>query len=206
MEGNQISRYMVVDSRQIPLAKAVLESAADAVSWQIRVLDDRVDQVLKHEVVQLISLSENTVSLLGRIVRSRGNRVVIERLGELGADVRENLRIPIRFDSFIYPLTGTWTGRRRVIAHDISCGGIAFFCSDHLDDQERVEIVISVTSRPVILTAEVIRARNVAGSAPLYATRFADLIDDEETIVREAVFDIQLQTRADRREKGTILS
>ena len=200
----EAGRYLVADSRHLPLARAVLESPQDAPTWQIRVLDGGVEQVLDHEMLELISLGDNAASLVGRVVRRRDDRLVLERMGELGNEVRENLRMPVRFHSYIYPVSGAWKGRRAVQAHDVSCGGMAFFCEDHLEDGERVEVVVPVNKEPLVLQAEVLRVRLSSRTTPLYAAKFTDLLYDEEVLVREAVFSIQLQARESG--KGAVVS
>lgn len=187
--------YLLLDSRSAPLARALLESPADAPRWQIQVLDGKVEAVLEHEVVQIVGFSSDVPALLGRIIQRRGDRIVLEKLRALGDDVRQNLRMPVRFSSFIYPLTGRWTGRREVVSHDLSCGGISFFCREQLEERERLEIVIPITAEPLLLSCEVIRERPSSRGTPLYAAKFVDLCDEEEAMVREAVFDVQLQNR-----------
>lgn len=197
------NKYLAVDSRHMPLARVILDSPTQAALWQIRVLDGRVKAVLEHEVVQLVSMSEKEPSLLGRVLRFRGDQIALEPLRKLGEDVRQNLRMPVRFDSFIYPVTGAWTGRRKVVVHDMSCGGAAFFCPEALEEDEVVEVVIPVTAQPLVLKAKILRTRPSASDVELYATQFVDMIHDEESMVREAVFGIQIQNRDDREKENT---
>ena len=197
-------RYLVADSRHMPLARAVMESPQDAPNWQIRILEGEAEKVLDHEMVELISLGDNGTTLVGRIVRHRDDRFVLEPVGQLGEEIRENLRMPVRFHSFIYPVEGKWRGRRPIVAHDVSCGGMAFFCEEHLENGERVEVVVPVNKEPLVLQAEILRPRLSSRQIPLYATKFIDLIHDEEVLVREAVFSIQLQNRDSG--KGAVVS
>lgn len=194
-ETQDNGKYLLVDSRQAPLARAVLESSAQAQNWQIRILDDKIDEVMKHELVQMVSMVDGAPSLLGRIIRNRGDRIVVEPLHPLEESLRQNLRMPVRFESFIYPLSGKWTGRRTVQSLDLSCGGIAFYCEQVLEDREQVEVVIPITGQPLVLRCEVIRQRPSSRSAELlYACKFVDLCEGEERMVREAVFGVQLRS------------
>ena len=107
-----------------------------------------------------------------------------------------NLRVPVQFKSFIYPLTGRWKGRREVESNDLSCGGVAFFTNHGLQIGEQVEIVVPVTSEPLVVRCELLRLRPTERSeSMMYAAKFVELCDDEETMLREAVFNLQLTGR-----------
>lgn len=183
--------YILLDSKSMPLARAVLLSPVEALNWQIQVLDSKMEQVLEHGVVQLVGMSDDVPALLGRITHHRGDRISVEKLRALGEEIRQNLRVPVHFQSFIYPLDGKWKGRRAVEGNDLSCGGISFFCSERLEEKERLEVVIPITEEPVILACEILRIR--PGGRTLYAAKFTDICHDEEKLVREAVFSVQLQ-------------
>ncbi len=185
-----------MDSQNTVLARGHVESPPDAPNLQVRIEDDKIRDVMDHEELQLIGLEKDAPTILGRIVRHRGDVVVLEKIKCLGIEFRENLRMPVRFRSFIYPLTGAWRGRRPVSSHDLSCGGISFFCEAVLDPGERVEIVIPITTAPLILRCEVLRQRPSHREIPLYAAKFVELCDDEERMVREAVFSVQVSTRS----------
>ena len=94
----------------------------------------------------------------------------------------------------MYPVTGWWKGQRAFRAKDLSCGGIAFYSAYPLEDREIVEMVLPVTDSPLIVKTQVIREVNEVGSPPLYAAKFVDLIQDEEALIRKAVFSIQIRT------------
>ena len=55
------------------------------------------------------------------------------------------------------------------------------------------------TEEPVILICEVLRRQELQNDRYMYATKFVDMCEDEEVVVREAVFSLQLQNR-DARE------
>lgn len=122
----QSNAYLLLDSRNAPLARGLLESPPESPTWQVRVLDDKISAVMEHEEIQLVSMASSGTALLGRILRSRNDFVVLEKLQRLDSDMRQNLRMPTHFHSFLYPLTGSWRGRREIEANDLSCGGLAF--------------------------------------------------------------------------------
>lgn len=199
-KGNEKKKfYLLLDSGGTVLARGSLESPPDFYNVQIRVTDGKVMEVMEHEDLQLIALEEDAQNLIGRIIGRRGDVIVLEKLKNLGAEARQNLRMPVTFDSFIYPLTGAWTGRRRVRANDLSCGGISFFCDEPLENGEQMEVVIPVTNQPLVLRCKILRRRLSGGTGTLYAAEFADTCDDEERLVREAVFSIQIKSHASGR-------
>ena len=187
--------YLLLDSVNTPLARGRMEGPANGNILQMLVLDNDVEKVAKHEVIVLMSMSGSEPPLQCRIVRQRGDRVALEKIASLDPDLRRNLRVPIKFDTFIYPITGQWRGRRAVQSIDLSCGGVAFYGDGGLETGEKLEMVIPVTEEPVILRCEVLRRKELRNDKLLYAIKFVDMCDNEEVTVREAVFSIQLENR-----------
>lgn len=187
--------YLLLDSVNNPLARGQLEGPSNGQILQMLVLDNDVEKVACHEVIVLMSMGTNEPPLQCRIVRQRGDRVALEKIASLDPDLRRNLRVPIKFDTFIYPVTGRWRGRRPVRSIDLSCGGVAFYGDDGLEVDEKLELVIPVTENPVILRCQILRKQELRNGKLLYAVKFVDMCEDEEVTVREAVFSIQLENR-----------
>ncbi len=187
-------KYLILDSRGIPLASGEADGGEGREIWTVQVAEEELPKVLDHELVRLVGSSPQIPAVDGRVLRGRGRRVEIQILKTLGEDVRQNLRMPARFDTFLYPVTGGWTGRQRIISHDLSCGGIAFFCARELQEGEEAEVVIPLTAQPLILRIQILRRRPSAEVIPLYAARFQDLIPQQEAMIREAVFGLQIRT------------
>lgn len=196
-QRSKANMYLLMDSRNAPLASGTLESPPDAPYMQIRVLDDKISDVMEHEEIQLIPMASSGPALLGRITRGRNNILTLEKLQALDNDMRQNLRVLTDFHSFIYPISGRWIGRREIVCHDLSCGGIAFYCPDPLELDEQLELVIPITEEPVLMRCKILRRRATedGDERTLYAAKFVDMCYDEETYVREAVFTTQLQAR-----------
>ena len=192
--------YLLLDSRGTALAQARPQgpAATGGDLWQLVVLDDKIDLVLKHKKFKLMSITDSSPSYEGTLVRSRNDIIQLEvrKTAASGNDMRKNLRVPVSVDSFIYPLTGGWFGRRRVRTNDLSCGGVAFFTDYSLRGGERFEIVIPTTSEPLVVAGEILRVRpSGEGGSILYAAKFIELCNDEETLLRESVFNLQLSGR-----------
>lgn len=188
--------YLILDSQNHALANSELVSPPGTAPMRLSVLDNKVDDVMRHEVVTLFSPISDEHPIQCRILRQRGDVVLLEKIATLDPEVRRNLRVPVKFDSFIYPLPGCrWRGRRPIQSVDLSCGGIAFYADCELEAHERFEIVVTPTEQPVILHCEALRQQELQNGRFLYATKFVDMCEDEEVAVREAVFSLQLEAR-----------
>lgn len=186
-------RYMISDSQNEPLASAILETQPDSKVWRIQIPEENLEQVLEHEIINLIAMNADNPDMTGRILSSdHVDTITVEPVNLLEESLRQNLRVPVRFDSFIYPVSGGWKGRAPIICHDLSCGGMAFFCSFPLRIAEVVEAVVPITTQPVILQARILRVRPSNSAVPLYSAKFLDMLHDQEVIVREAVFTQQI--------------
>ncbi len=185
-------RYLILDSRSQVLGRGLLESPTDSPMWYIRVLEDAVSQVIEHEYLQLLSMDEQAPAKMGRLLKQKEDVIVVEPIEDLSDAVYQNLRVHVKFTSYIYPLTKKWYGRYPVISHDLNCTGMAFFCARRLEVGERLEVIIPITSNPVIVEVEVLRQRPANGQIPLYGVKFMNLIHDQEAALREAVFSQQL--------------
>ena len=186
-------KYLVLDSLGRPVARCMSPEGLDAPVWRLEMSEEDLERILAHKNVTLVGTSEKWAAAEGRIVRHDGNQVWVEAIRELDGAVRENLRMPVRFESFLYPVSGSWKGRRPIVSRDLSCGGVAFYCKQRLEEGEIAQIVVPVTSQPLLLDLKILRQRPSPEPVPLYAAEFTGLLREEESMVREAVFNIQLR-------------
>ena len=187
--------YLILDTQNHALASGELATPPGTTPMRLNVLEHKVDDVMRHEVITLFSSSSEELPIQCRILRQRGDAVLLEKIATLDPEVRRNLRVPIRFESFLYPLSGRWKGRRNIRSIDLSCGGIAFYADCQLEAHEQMEIVVTPTEEPVILRCEILRKQELQNDRFMYATKFVNMCEDEEVVVREAVFSLQLQSR-----------
>ena len=190
------ARYLILDAEKRPLTYGELLDPPEAERFQIRVPADRLETVMERPTVQLIGISEGAGVLVGRVEDSRGDDiVVIPKLEALDENLRQNLRMPVRFSTFLYPVTGAWKGRRQAESVDLSCGGIGFTCRERLEEDELLEIVIPITTQPLVVTCRILRIRQEEDGGFFYAAEFIELCNGEESMLREAVFSVQLSSR-----------
>lgn len=183
-------RYLILDGDSNAIAEGTVQSGYASENVQIKITNGSAEDIEKAETVQLMAADTDTMEL-AQVLYRRENIVVLEIIERLGREVRRNLRVPVTFHSFLYPLTG---GRAAIETADLSCGGTAFYCDKLLMEHTKYEIVIPmVRGEPLLLKCEILRARS-DGGRNFYASRFIDLIHDEESLLRANVFNIQLQS------------
>ena len=72
---------------------------------------------------------------------------------------------------------------------------MAFWADRPLEEREIVEMVLPVTDSPLIVKTQILRELpDDTTEKPLYASKFVDLIQDEEALIRKAVFCIQIDS------------
>lgn len=186
-------KYLILDSCGNAVARGTSEHDPVGNVWKLHIEDGDVQQVMSHACISLVGDSEAVPALEGRILRWEGDTVFLEPIRPLGEAVRKNLRIPVRFVSYLYPVSGHWRGRVPIVSRDLSCGGVAFFCPRSLEIDETAQVVIPVTAQPLVLTLRILRIQSTREGETFYAARFIDLLREEESMVREAVFNLQLK-------------
>lgn len=200
MTAEMKQMYLISDDSGAALGRGKLVSPPDAEEMQILVLDDQIDDVIEYNSFQLMNMSGQAQILECRMVRYRGDRIVLKKTGVKAMDARRNLRVPVRFDTFLYPITGMWRGRMRAQTIDLSSGGVAFQSGEGLDIGEELEIAVPAQEGPLLLRCHLLRTRELEDGAIFYAAKFVDLCEDEEVLVREEVFSIQLENRRRRKD------
>ncbi len=188
--------YLLLNDEDVPFGRGVLITAPDAAEMCVKVIEGEVDEIGENKLITLVGTRKTVPSLQGAVARVSGNTIRLRRV-DSKEDVREMLRVDVAFDSLIYPISGQWTGRRKVEFIDLSCGGIAFYCDESMERGERIEVVIPVTPQPLLMRCRILRSWE-RGGRNCYAARFVEMCYDEEKLICEAVFGIQLDQHRKR--------
>ena len=188
------SMCLFLSCEHLPIAKGMIEGPTTGESIQILVLDKNAEMIKNQEVVEVVDLSGGG-SYRCCFARQKEDRVVLKKMMTLDPELRRSLRIPVRFQSFLYPIAHEWRGRKEIESIDLSCGGIAFYGNDEMHVGDRAEVVIPITANPLIVRIELLRKQELKNGRAYYTAKFADLCDGEEHMICEAVFSIQLQNR-----------
>ena len=186
-------KYLILDSHGNAVAHGISDYRPQGGEWRMVIDDGDVAEVTKHKVICLVGDSDAVPAMEAKIIRREGSAVVLTPVRPLNQSVRKNLRILTCFSSYIYPRSGQWKGRETIVSRDLSCGGLAFVCARELEVGERVQVVIPITSQPLLLEMEILRRSREEDGQFSYAAQFLDMLREEESMVREAVFSQQLR-------------
>ena len=177
------------------LARGNLEGPMDGINMQITVFEGDATAVTNAEHVQVVPADEELSPKLGHVIHRQGDKLVLEPLRDLvGNTVRENLRMPVDFGTFLYPTDGM-PGRYKCRSNDLSCGGISFYSFGSFNKGDVLEVVIPITKGgPLLLACELLRQNQMDDGSTFYAAKFLDILNEQESMLREAVFNVQLKT------------
>jgi len=163
-------RYLISDKDHNPIAQAELTSAPETEPLHLNVLNGHAERVAEAIDVCLIAMYDEDLTFRGRVGYRYGDCVVIQPLER--------------------------RGQRGFICKDLSCGGIAFQTAQPLDVGEIIQVVIAPMPQPLLVQAQILRPLpSKPGDEPTYASKFVDLCDDEDAMLRKTVFSLQLEGR-----------
>ena len=100
-----------MDMQDNPLGRGERKTPPDASPMRLEILDDKIDGVACQEKIKLLSMT-GAPTLECTVLRSRGDFVMVEVLATASpaaTDMRRNLRVPVEFDSLLYPVNGIFT-------------------------------------------------------------------------------------------------
>jgi len=183
--------YLLLNEFDVPIARGRLLNSPDAPQLQVKLVEGQIETIEELTTLKLVGLTMDQPTLMGKILRCSSDSFI---LGEIatGISIRETLRVPVNFETLIYPVSVKWRGRRKVQFLDLSGGGIAFFCDEEMERGELIEVVIPITPEPLVLKAQILRVKEKENRT-IYAAKFVDMCYDEEKLICEAVFAVQLR-------------
>ncbi len=188
---SEVGIYSLMDSNSRLIARGTHHEFESQYLF-FTLFEGDVKAVEAAKIIQVVPQDKSLPPQMTRYAGFRNGIVALEPMREVGAAMRKNFRVPVSFESFVYPASRPRSTLRSV---DLSCGGIAFHSPCVLATGEVFEIVIPLVSEePLLVRAEALRGRTDPGQGNFYACKFVDLIDDEETLLREAVFAIQISS------------
>ena len=187
--------YLILASDQMPVAKGIQETMSGKEMLELTVLDHKTETVATHEILYLIGAERGDLPIQCQLLERKGDQIVLKKLMVMNPELRRNLRIPVQFHSFVYPLSGIWKGRKSVRSIDLSCGGIAFYTDRGMEIGETAEVVIPHAKNPLIVRIKILRKQELKSERTYYAAKFIELLPDEEQWICNKVFSIELQNR-----------
>lgn len=192
-KNGKTATCLLLDSDSVLMARGTHTMLDGGELLEVRVFDGSAEEVAKSRLILLVSIQKDGPTRLCQVKSRRGDVVTMEPVRTLDEQVRRNLRIPVDFYSYAYPAGG---GQVPIMSNDLSCGGISFFTEREFKRGEQLEVVIPITAvSPLILKCQILRLCRQQGRLYLYAAKFVQMINDEETKIRESVFSVQLSCR-----------
>ena len=195
-----MEKCLILTSRGEPIAEGEMEQMGSG-RLKVAMPSGEAELVAEHEIVQVVGMGDEGTAWQCMLVDQCEQEVVLCVLMKLDASLRKNIRVATKFDSFLYPVSGTWTGRKEFTSVDISCGGLAFYSTSGLVEGERVEVVIPVTSSPLLMQMEILSSQDLKSDRAFCKAKFVDVHHDQECMMREAVFSIQLENHTRKTAK-----
>ncbi len=182
--------YLMMDSNSRLLARGLRTEGSNERELEIELFEGNPQALRDAGVVQTVPQDKSLPPQMAHVMACRNGVVTLEPMRELGSEVRRNFRVPVTFDSFVYFRFG---GRAEMRSVDLSCGGVAFRSTAALAVGSVYQVVIPITSEgPLLLFIQVLRVHLEPVGGNFYACKFVNMIDDEEAMLREAVFAIQI--------------
>ena len=188
-------RCVLLTSGNVPLAQGVIRQNSGTL-FQVEIPDGKASDVEGHEIIHLVGTDgQKPLQVQCHLKRLRDDMAVLEKMSDLDPEFRRSLRVPTRFASFVYPISGSWKGRMAVRAIDLSCGGISFYGTDGMEIGETAEVVVPTQSEPILVTMQILRKHKLKNDKTYYAAKFAALQSEEDRLICERVFSLQLSSR-----------
>lgn len=194
------TEFLIVDETgEDPLIRVALENQTEDDVLDLRFVETVPDppDLMKREEICLVNIEEELVIRCTPLRQDR-RRVSVRKSTASYLKFDRDLRGQVSFRSFIYPVSGSWTGRWEVCGIDLSCGGVAFSCGADLETGEQVELVLPVANQPLVAHCKILHRQPRDPEGYIYSAKFLDLCREEEAMIRRAVFDLQLKEKRQR--------
>ncbi|MFI3249629.1 MAG: hypothetical protein R3Y07_01535 [Eubacteriales bacterium] len=195
-----MEQFLILDLDQSTLTTGTLRSPPRGGIFDLEIPEE--DSVLLEDAGQLqfIGFTPNTPSFLGEIVRMRTSSISVRNIQRLGHLPEETLQVNHPFESFVYPVTGSWKGRCPISVSTLGCGGINFTSVHILEAREMLEVVVPIKGGDSLLVKGKIVYPTTADtheeSPPyLYKLKFITGVESMETLIRQEVLYRQLKNR-----------
>lgn len=197
-----MTMYMLLSKKQELLAKGMLAGGSPESVMELKITEGDPEDLIQEEILCLIGSNAGEKPLQCQILQHRGDRVRVKKMMTLNPELRMSYRIPVSFQSFIYPVDGKWKGRKTVQTIDMSCGGVSFYGSEGLEQNEIAEMVIPNSLDPVLVHVQIICREQLSDGRVYYRGKFVDMCVEQEQTVCQSVFGVQVR----RIKKGTAVN
>ncbi len=199
------NKWMLFDPAYTLVAQAELESKRGDFIAVLRPEGgkDKIKEAMKMRIVFFSWTEDPDVIYRGEVTSRRGGRLYLENVTRMAPDTGHHLRVRMDFHSKLLCVRDGKMFRSPIVSFDLSAGGIAFFSPVELEIGEECEVVIPVTTEMLVVKMKILRSEIAGTRRWKYAARFSDLSNEEETMIRQAIFSEQWRRGKCRLLSGT---
>lgn len=134
----------------------------------------------------------------GQIQDIKGNIVSLGDVFNISAQMRKEIKVKIHMET---DLIKTFPEEEQkipftipIVVNDISCGGMGFVSKSDLTKEGTYEVVIPITTDPIILDVGIVRKEfQPDKNLYVYGSKFIDFNIVCERLLREAIFRLQMR-------------
>lgn len=131
-------------------------------------------------------------------IEIKGNTIFFTDVVNISAQMRKEIKIKIHVET---DFIRTFPENKEkipvtipIVTNDISCGGMGFASKTNLNKEGTYEVVIPITSDPIIVDVSIVRKEfQPDKNQYVYGSKFLDLNIVEERMLREAIFKLQMR-------------
>ena len=182
-------KFIILDDNQQTLASAILmEQQGQRKIFELTSTPST--DLLSLPAINILSLnSTEFMAWRGKAERLRCDQFYFWAEDRIDERLRRHLRIPMSFQTYLYPVSGVLF-RLPVVSKDISCGGIAIYSMEPLLTDPVFGIALPCAEPPLLVRLNVLRTR--PSGSNLYSCQFVDLLPPEDAMNQECIFEYDL--------------
>lgn len=138
------------------------------------------------------------------------DKIYVENISNVSATLRSELKVKVKFNTTISVVDEVEQEQDEVVnlqvaTKDISCGGFCFHCSKELNTKYLYETIIPLWDEPMIANFRILRKVQMPETNEFsYGCQFQHLNHQEERVLREAIFRLQMMMHRKQRRTGEI--
>lgn len=200
-EDDKEKLWMLFDPAYTLVDQAILETKRGDCVAVLRPVGENVKEAMQMHIVLFSWAEDPNIVYRGEVMSRRSGRLYLENVTRMEPDTGHHLRVRMEFHSKLLCVRDGRIYRAPIASYDLSAGGIAFFSPAELEIDEECEVVIPVTSVMLVVKMRILRAEVATATKWKYAASFLDLSNEEESMIRQAIFSEQW-----RRGKCRVLS
>lgn len=190
-EENKMNLWMLFDPAYTLVDQAVLESKRGDCVAVLHPVGENVREAMQMHIVLFSWAEDPNIIYRGEVYSRRNGRLYLEKVTRMQPDTGHHLRVRMEFHSKLLCVREGRVFRSPIVSFDLSAGGIAFFSPAELEIGEECEVVIPVTSIMLVIKMQILRMEVTTGNKWKYAACFLDLSNEEESMIRQAIFSEQ---------------